>query len=360
VEDVLKQVYFGNTVLAYLIALGIFVISVLFVQIFRTIVLRRLKKWAERTKTTFDDFIIVAIRKSIVPILYYGAFYFAIKTLLLSNTFYTILDVLSIFVIVFFAIRLITSTLDYSISSYASRQEGEDQKAKQLKSISALARFVIWGIGLVFLLDNLGFDITAVVAGLGIGGIAVALAAQTILADLFSYFIIFFDRPFELGDYIKVGDKNGTVEHIGIKTTRIKALSGEQLVFSNTDLTSSRLHNCKKLQRRRINFQLGVIYQTSAEKLAKITGIVKQIIDEQENAEYNRAHFSSFGDFSLNFDFVYYVLSSDYTAYMDVQQDINMNIFNKFKDEGIEFAYPTQLVYVNKSDSDNTKKRNAA
>jgi small-conductance mechanosensitive channel len=348
VEDLLNQIYFGNTVLAYLIALGIFVISVLFVQIFRTIVLRRLKKWAERTKTTLDDFIIVAIRKSILPILYYGAFYFAVGTLSLSATFDSILNVVSIFVIVFFTIRLITSTLDYSIVSYASREEAEEQKAKQLKSLSALGRFVIWGIGLVFLLDNLGFDITAVVAGLGIGGIAVALAAQSILADLFSYFIIFFDRPFELGDYIKVGDKNGTVEHIGIKTTRIKALSGEQLVFSNTDLTSSRLHNFKKLQRRRINFKLGVIYQTSAEKLQKINEIVKQIIEVQENAQFDRGHFSSFGDFSLNFDFVYYVLSSDYATYMDVQQAINMEIFYKFEEVGIEFAYPTLSLFINK------------
>jgi len=356
VEDLLNQIYLGNTVLIYVKALGLFVIGIVVVKIFRTVVLKKLKGWAERTKTTLDDFIIIGIQKSIIPMLYYGAFYFAIRMLSLSATFYAIINVLSIFVITFFLIRLITSTLDYSIVSYASRQEGEDQKAKQLKSISALVRFVIWGIGLIFLLDNLGFDISAVVAGLGIGGIAVALAAQTILGDLFSYFIIFFDRPFELGDYIKVGDKNGTVEHIGIKTTRIKALSGEQLVFSNTDLTSSRLHNFKKLQRRRISFQLGVIYETTAEKLKKITEIVKQIIDEQGNAEYDRGHFGSFGDFSLNFNFVYYVLSSDYAAYMDVQQDINIEIFKKFHEEGIEFAYPTQLVYVNKSGSENTEK----
>jgi small-conductance mechanosensitive channel len=335
-------------VLAYLIALGIFVIGVLFVQIFRTIVLRRLKKWAERTKTTLDDFIVVAIRKSIVPILYYGAFYFAVGTLSLSATFDTILYVVSIFVIVFFAIRLITSTLDYSIVSYASREEAEEQKAKQLKSISALARFVIWGIGLVFLLDNLGFDITAVVAGLGIGGIAVALAAQAILGDLFSYFVIFFDRPFELGDFIIVDDKTGTVEHVGIKTTRIRALSGEQLVLSNSDLTGSRVHNYKKLQRRRVVFQLGVIYQTPAEKLKIIPELVKQIIVDAPDTEFDRGHFKAFGDFSLNFEFVYYVLSSDYRIYMDIQQAINMEIFKKFENEGIEFAYPTQSLFVNK------------
>lgn len=359
-EDILNQIFFGNTVLVYAKALGLFIIGIIVIKIFRSIVLKQLKKWAEKTNTTLDDFIILGIQKSIVPILYYGIFYFAVKTLSISTTLDSILNVLSILVIVFFAIRLITSTLDFSIVSYASRQEGEDKKAKQLKSISALARFVIWGIGFIFLLDNLGFDISAIVAGLGIGGIAVAIAAQAILGDLFSYFVIFFDRPFELGDFIIVDDKTGTVEHIGIKTTRIRALSGEQLVISNTDLTSARVHNYKKLQRRRVVFQIGVIYQTPAEKLKVIPELVKQIIVATPDTEFDRGHFKSFGDFSLNFEFVYYVLSADYAIYMNIQQAINMEIFNKFEAEGIEFAYPTQLVYVNNLDSDITEDRNAA
>ena len=351
-EDFLNQIYFGNTILKYITAIGIFVLIITVVKIFRLIVLKRLKKWAAKTQTTIDDFILNGIKKSIVPILYYSAIYFAARSLSLSDSVRNILDVLSIVVVTFYIIRLITSTLDYSIKSYSAKQDAADQKAKQLKSISTLARIIIWGVGLVFLLDNLGFNISAVVAGLGIGGIAVALAAQTILGDLFSYFIIFFDRPFELGDYIKVGDKNGTIEHIGIKTTRIRALNGEQLVFSNTDLTSSRLHNFKKLQKRRIVFMLGVIYETHAEKLKLIPGLVKNIISEEENSDYDRGHFKEFGDFSLNFEFVYYVLSSDYKTYMDTQHNINMKIFNKFSEEGIEFAYPTQLVYMNKADSE--------
>ncbi len=351
-EDFLNQIYFGNTILKYIVAIGIFVLVIIVVKVFSLIVLRRLKRWAEKTKTTIDDFILVGIKKSVVPIIYYGAIFLSVRSLNLSDSASNILDILSIIVVTFFIIRLITSTLDFSIISYTAKQDAGDKKAKQLKSISALARIIIWGVALVFLLDNLGFDISAVVAGLGIGGIAVALAAQSILGDLFSYFIIFFDRPFELGDYIKIGDKNGTVEHIGIKTTRIRALSGEQLVFSNTDLTSSRLHNFKKLQRRRKVFMLGVIYETPAEKLKMIPDIVKDIITEEEKSDYDRGHFKTFGDFSLNFEFVYYVLSPDYATYMDTQHNINMKIFNKFKEEGIEFAYPTQLVYVNKVDSE--------
>ncbi|MFC2094240.1 mechanosensitive ion channel family protein [Bacteroidota bacterium] len=350
-EEFLNQTYFGNTILKYITAIVIFILILIVVKVFRLIVLRRLKKWAENTKTTIDDFVLRGIKKSIIPILYYSAIYFAAQSLNMSDSLRNSFNVLSIVVITFFIIRLITSTFDYSIKAYSAKQEAGDQKAKQLRSISALARIIIWGVGLVFLLDNLGFDISAVVAGLGIGGIAIALAAQTILGDLFSYFIIFFDKPFELGDYIKVGDKNGTIEHIGIKTTRIRALNGEQLVFSNTDLTSSRLHNFKKLEKRRIVFMLGVIYETPAEKLKLIPGLVKNIISEEENSDYDRGHFKEFGDFSLNFEFVYYVLSSDYATYMDTQHNINMKIFNEFNEKGIEFAYPTQLVYVNKADS---------
>lgn len=349
-EELLNQIYYGNTVLAYAKALGFFIIGIIVIKIFKSIVLIKLKKWAEKTETTIDDFIIIGIKKSVVPILYFAALYVALNTLKLSDDASSVISIAAVFIITFFAIRLITATLDFSIVTYSSRQETGDSKAKQLKSISALARFLIWGIGLIFLLDNLGFDITAVVAGLGIGGIAVALAAQTILGDLFSYFIIFFDRPFELGDYIKIGDKNGTVEHIGIKTTRIRALTGEQLVFSNTDLTSSRLHNFKKLQRRRISFQIGVTYETPIDKVEIITEMVKKIIESEENTEYLRGHFISFGDFSLNYEFVYYVLSSDYNVYTQIQENININLLRKFNSERIEFAYPTQLVYVNKTE----------
>ena len=358
-EELLKETYWGNTILQYLIAAGFFVGGIIIVTIFKKIILIRLKKLAEKTKTSIDDFIIVGIQKSIVPILFYGSLYLALRTLNLSAEVINIINIVSVFVITFFAIRLITSILDFSITSYSSMEGASKQKAKQLKSLSALARFIVWGIGLIFLMSNLGFDISAVIAGLGIGGIAVALAAQAILGDLFSYFTIFFDRPFELGDYILVGDKNGTVEHIGIKTTRVRALSGEQLVFSNSDLTSSRLHNFKKLQRRRVTFQLGVIYQTPADKLKVIPEIVKQIIVDHSDAEFDRGHFKAFGDFSLNFEFAYFVLSSEYRVFMDIQQIINFNIYEKFEEEGIEFAYPTQTLFMSKTNGEDNSREAA-
>lgn len=202
--------------------------------------------------------------------------------------------------------------------------------------------------GFLFLIDNLGYDITTLVAGLGIGGIAVALAAQTILGDLFSYLVIFFDKPFEIGDFIIIDDKMGTIEYIGIKTTRIRTLSGEQLICSNTDLTNSRVHNYKRMEKRRVVFSFGVIYQTAASQIKRIPGIVREIIESDAGNTFDRAHFSSYGDFSLNFEVVYYVMTPDYNIYMDRQQAINIAIFERFEQEKIEFAYPTQTVLLNK------------
>jgi small-conductance mechanosensitive channel len=236
----------------------------------------------------------------------------------------------------------------FSLTYFIKKQERGEDKAKQLRGMTVLINIFIWAIGLVFLMGNLGFDISAVIAGLGIGGIAVALAAQAILGDLFSYFVIFFDRPFEVGDFITVQDKAGTVEYTGIKTTRIRALTGEQLVFSNTDLTNSRVHNFKKMEERRVLFRLGVVYQTSAAKLEEIPVIVKDIIEKHNEVRFDRGHFATYGDFSLNFEFVYFIIGSEYVKYMDTQQSINMKIYREFENRGIEFAYPTQTLFLNK------------
>ncbi len=347
-NGILDQVYLGNTVLMYLVSLGIFFLGIIAIWILKNIALRRMKKWAERTETTIDDFLVKAIEKSIVPLLYFGVLIISINNLSLHTKAEKYLQFATVIVITFFLLRAITSVFKYSLGAYLKKQENGEQKQRQMRGITNIVTFLIWTIGFIFLMDNLGFEISAVIAGLGIGGIAIALAAQTILGDLFSYFVIFFDRPFEIGDFILVGDKKGVVEYIGIKTTRIRSLSGELLVFSNTDLTNSRVHNFKKMERRRVVFTLGVIYQTPSEKLELIPGIVRQIIDEQENANFDRGHFASYGDFSLNFEFVYFVEGADYNVYMDIQQAINLKIFKEFESRGIEFAYPTQTLYLTK------------
>ena len=347
-QGFLNQTLWGNTAERYLIAVGIFIAGIVLIKIFKTIVLYRLKKWADKTETTLDDFLIKGVEKSIVPLLYYGIFYVAVTSLILNPQFQKILQIVSLVILTFFIVRFVSSTIMFTLTYFIKKQERGDEKARQLRGMTVLINVFVWVIGIVFLMDNLGFNISAVVAGLGIGGIAIALAAQAILGDLFSYFVIFFDRPFEVGDFIIVGDKVGAVEYTGIKTTRIRALSGEQLVFSNTDLTNSRIHNYKKMERRRVVFKLGVIYQTTAEQLESIPKIVREIIESQQDITFDRGHFATYGDFSLNFEFVYYVTGADYNKYMDIQQSINMKIYRTFEEKGIEFAYPTQTVFVNK------------
>ncbi len=346
-EKFLEQTYFGNSVWLYLTALLTFIGGVFAVYIFKRIVLTRLQAWAEKTETKLDDLLIKGIEKSIVPLLYYGAFYVAINTLTLTPKIIKGVDVVSIVIITFYFLKSLTAILTHAFRAYIRKKEHGEEREKQLRGITTLGNILIWALGLVFLLDNLGFKVSTVLAGLGVGGIAIALAAQAVLGDLFSYFVIFFDRPFEVGDFLVIGDKVGSVEYIGIKTTRIRALGGEQLVFHNTDLTNARIHNYKKMERRRVVFNIGVTYQTPADQVEEIPKIVKKIIEDQEDTTFDRGHFATYGDFSLNFEFVYYVLGADYVHYMDIQQAINLNIYRAFEKRGIEFAYPTQTLFMN-------------
>lgn len=349
-QEFFDREFLGNTVWMYTVALGIFIGLIILIHIFKAIILNRLRKWSENTKTTIDDFIIQSIEKTAVPLLYLGAFYAAVNSLALHPKFSKVLSIVSVVLITFFIIRLIVSILKYVLNVYLQRK-GEDEAAereKQLKGIITLISFLIWSIGLVFLLDNLGFEISAVIAGLGIGGIAIALAAQTILGDLFSYFVIFFDKPFKIGDFIIINDKMGSVEYIGIKTTRLRSLGGEQLIFSNTDLVNSRIHNYKRMERRRVVFKLGVLYETSYALLKQVPPTIKEIIQGVPDTTFDRCHFFSYGDFSLVIETVYYVLSADYNKYADIQQEINFKIFEAFEKMGIGFAYPTQTLYLNK------------
>ncbi len=349
--DILNKTFLGNTYNAYLIALSSFVLGLILVFLFKKIFIVRLKKWANKTDTTMDDLLVNGVERTLLPILFFGVLFISIRTLNLSNDFIYFFDIATKVLFTFLFVRVILSILNHLTRFYLKRYDDFEQRQKQLKGITVLVNILIWMIAGVFLLDNLGFEISAIVAGLGIGGIAVALAAQVILGDLFSYFVIFFDRPFTIGDFIIVDDKLGVIEYVGIKTTRIRALSGEQLIFSNTDLTNSRVHNYKKMERRRVVFKLGVIYQTEYEKLKLIPTLVREIIERQEGATFDRGHFASYGDFSLNFEFVYYIEGSDYNKYMDIQQSINFEIFKSFENEKIGFAYPTQTIFVNKEDN---------
>lgn len=341
------RILFGNPFNEWAIALGIIVISFSLIRILKGPVIKKLKKWSLETVITFDDFIVVAIEKTLIPFLYFAAILAALGYLTFNTRTTHIIQVAKLFIITYFILSLVTSAIQYFIFSFIEKQENSDVKKKQARSLIIILKGVVWILGFVFLINNLGYNVTTIITGLGIGGIAVALAAQAVLGDFFSYFVIFFDRPFEIGDFIIVDDKIiGAIEYIGVKTTRIRAISGEQIVCSNKDLTDSRVHNYKKMLRRRVVFSVGVTYQTTTEQMKKIPGIIKSIIDATENATFDRSHFSAFGDFSMNFETVYYIESPDYNIYMDAQQNVYLELLQTFEKENIDFAYPTQTLFA--------------
>jgi len=235
------------------------------------------------------------------------------------------------------------------------KHDREKRKVADPSSIAAInalgfvGRVVLWAIILLLILDNLGVNVTALVAGLGVGGIAVALAVQNILGDLFASLSIALDKPFAVGDFLIIDSHLGSVEHIGLKTTRLRSLSGEQLVFSNADLLGSRIKNYGRMYERRVMFQIGVTYQTPLDKVQAIPGIIRNAVEAQSQVRFDRSHFQSHGDFALIFETVYYVLAPDYNVYMDIQQAINLAIHARFEEQGIEFAYPTQTVHLAQS-----------
>lgn len=345
-EDFLDEQYWNNTVQDYLIVLATILLGMIIVKLFKRTILNRLKKLAEKTAGNLDDYIVESIENYIIPAIYFTIIYSGILSLELPDKVRSGISVAYTVVLTFYAVSLISNIIRLSLRSYARQQENGEEKVKQLGGILLIINIVAWGMGLVFLFDNLGYDVTAIITGLGIGGIAIALAAQNILGDLFNYFVIFFDRPFEIGDFLVIDQKNGIVDKIGLKTTRIKTLSGEQLVVANSDLTNSRIHNFKKMTRRRIVFSIGVSYETPLDILKKIPEMLKEAVLAQEQVAVDRAHFQKFGESSLDFEVVYFIESPDYNLYMDIQQEINFAIMEKFEAHDIVIAFPTRTLYV--------------
>jgi small-conductance mechanosensitive channel len=218
--------------------------------------------------------------------------------------------------------------------------------AGSLNIVAFIGRLLIWLIVLLLTLENLGIDITALIAGLGIGGIAIALAVQNILGDLFASLSITFDKPFVVGDFLIVDAFMGTVENIGIKSTRLRSLTGEQIIMSNADLLASRVRNYQSMRERRIVFALGITYETPHAKVRAVSAMVRAIIESRQDVRFDRCHFARFGSSALEFETVYFVLGPEYNKYMDIQQAINLDIHDAFEREGIEFAYPTQKLWL--------------
>lgn len=337
----------GNTLVNYVVAVGVFVALVIVFKFIQWVLLRKLSKLAEKTETDIDD-TLVNIIKSLKPGFYYFvAFFFALQLLTVTALTTKVVNSVLLIWIVYQVVIAIQILINFVIEK---RTKGEEVSEEQgmIRMLGNIVKWIIWIVAVLMILSNIGIDITSLVAGLGIGGIAIALALQNVLSDLFSSFSIYFDKPFKVGDYIVTGTHSGTVEKIGIKTTRIRAVQGEEIVISNQELTSARVQNFKKMVERRIVSTVGVTYETPSKKFDKVPSLIKEAIEKEKNVRFDRVFFTTFADSSLVFEYVYYTLSSDYGEYLESQQNINFEIKKKFEKEGVDFAYPTQTVFVQK------------
>lgn len=341
------QAWHANDFSDWAIAAAIMLGAVLALILFKYGVARAVTALARRTATPFDDFIAEAIRATRIWLLIPLAVYAGASAVTLPPKLEQLIDIVAVVSLMLqtalWANRFVMCWLDRKIEN----QRGVDGEAvTALTLLGFAARVVVWTLTLLLILDHLHFDITALITGLGIGGVAVALAVQNILGDLFASLSIVLDKPFVVGDFMVVGDLRGTVEYIGLKTTRVRSLDGELIVFSNADLLKSRIRNFKRMRERRVAFTIGVTYQTSADQLARIPQLVREAVESQAQTRFDRAHFQAYGDSALIFEVVYYVLSPDYNTYMDIQQAINLRVFRCFEREHIEFAYPTRTLYL--------------
>ena len=350
-QQFLNQMYFNNTILDYLIFAITLISSCVAIRITEYFIFKRLNVWAKKDNTPIDYFLVRGFRQYILPITYLAVINLTAKILKLSPYITKIIDTVIMAVITVIGAIFASSVAVFIFNKYWENKTKDANNELALNWIGGIAKVVIWVIALLLFLDNIGFKVTSLVAGLGIGGLALAFASQAILADIFCFFSIFFDKPFELGDFIVSGDQMGTVEHIGMKTTRLRALSGEQIIFSNTDLTSSRIQNYKTMEQRRVLFTIGVTYDTKYEILKEIPNLIQNIVDNVPGTTFGRTHFYAYGTYGLNFEIAYYVLTSDYDKYMDINQEINLLIKEEFDKRGIQFALPTQTLHLQSSDT---------
>ena len=342
-----EQLLQNNGPDAWLLAGAIVLTLLAAVWLARAIAVRVVMRIARRTDLHLDDALIAAVRATKLWLLTPLALYAGASALEIPPRLDRLLENAAMVALVAqFAIWVNRWLLRWLALRAEAARAVDPAATTTVNLLGFVGRVLVWAMALLIALDQLGFNVTALVAGLGIGGIAVALALQNILGDLFASMAIVLDKPFQVGDFIIVGDKPGTVEKVGLKTTRVKSLWGEQLVFANAQLLNAQIKNYKRMKERRIAFGIGVTYETPAEKLRALPGWLKAAVEAQPDVRFDRAHFKEYADFALNFEIVYYVLSPDYNLYMDRQQAINLAIFDKLAQEGVQFAYPTRTLYL--------------
>ena len=343
----LDRVLVRNPLSDWLVAFAVAIAILLTVYVIRSLFVRRLSKIAQRTATRLDDALVDAARSTKLLLFFFIALYFGSQYLDLGKKTEHVLDQV-VTVAAFLQIGLwIGALLDYWVASSRQRAAATDLGATtSLSALSFIGKLLLWLVMLLFILDNLGINVTALVASLGIGGIAVALAVQNILGDLFASLSIVIDKPFVIGDAINVDTYSGTVEHVGLKTTRVRADTGEQLVFSNSDLLKARLRNYKRMTERRVMLTLDVDFATSPDVIETVPGLLRGIIEAQQDVRFERAHVKSLASSAYQFELVFWMTTPDYGIYMDTRQKILLAVVREFAAKDIQIAFPSQSLRI--------------
>jgi small-conductance mechanosensitive channel len=340
-RELAESVYFGNSLRNWAAALVQFAVWFFVLPLARAFIANRLRK-----RTADRPIAALLLLRALVDattrlFMVAVALYLAMRWLEIAPRLERGIHV-GILVVVWFQVALwAMAGVRHMIETRKSHQLVGAEGAASLNILRFVATVLVWTVAFLMLLANLGVEIMPLVAGLGIGGVAIALAVQNVLGDLLASLSIALDKPFKVGDFLVLGEEKGTVEYIGIKSTRLRSLSGEQIVLANGELLKSRVRNYGLLFERRIQFTIGVVYETPRERLAEIPAIIEAAIREHPKTRFDRAHFASLGDYACLFEAVYVVLDADYNLYMNIQQAINLRLLEEFEARGIELAYPT-------------------
>jgi small-conductance mechanosensitive channel len=332
----LQQNFYGNSILHWLIAVALAVVAAVVLLVLRTRAVRWLEARTTGPRARRIASALAAVRATQPWFLVIAGIYFGAQFVALPQKADRLLDhVALIGTIAQCAVWATKAFRAWLAHQVAAKRETDAGAATTVSVLGFFAQLTLWSVVVLLVLENLGFNITALLAGLGIGGIAVALATQSILGDIFASIIIALDRPFAIGDFVVLDNVMGTVENIGLKTTRLRSISGEQIVIANADLLKSKLRNFERLHERRVQFTLGLAPDTPAAKLGVVPDILREAIEAQPDARFERAHFKEFGKDQLLFEAAYYVSDRDYNRYMDIQQAINLAVYGRLQEEGI-------------------------
>jgi small-conductance mechanosensitive channel len=347
-DQFLDRVLYHNSLRQWAIAITVALVAFFALLLVRYLLIGRLGAAAKRTSTELDNILVEIVART-------RPYFLAAAAVVVGSRFLVLPPTTDRYFDAAFALVLLVqcglwggTAVDLWIHRRAGFRVSHEDVASitTMRALGIAAKLVLWTIIFITALDKFGVNVTTLVTGLGIGGVAIALAVQNVLGDLFAALSIVFDKPFDVGDAIAVDQVSGTVERIGLKTTRIRSLSGEQIIISNSELLKSRIRNFKRQLDRRVVFTTDVTYDTSPDVVARIPAMIREVITAQNPVRFDRSHFTQYMDSSLRIETVYYVLDADYTRYLDIQQTINLELLRRFTSEKIQFAFPTRTIVV--------------